>query len=70
MMFTVHCPLHEATVLLTRRNVVGMFDGPLGPVLRWRCNCGAEGFLDRRGSVADQDVAALPITRQSGSAAA
>ena len=53
MTFSVHCPVHESTVLLTRRNAISFWNGPSGPVLRWRCRCGHEGFLDRHGSHAD-----------------
>jgi hypothetical protein len=53
MMFPVHCPRHDSTVLLTRSNTIGFWNGPEGPVLRWRCHCGQEGFIDRRGSHAD-----------------
>ncbi len=52
-MFSTFCPTHDTTVLLTRRNVVG-FDNTLdGSVLRWRCECGHEGTLDRNGSHAE-----------------
>ena len=54
MMFSVHCPRHGSPVLLTRRNTIGFSNGPNGPVLRWRCECGQEGTLDGRGSHADQ----------------
>jgi hypothetical protein len=50
---SVHCPRHDSPVLLTRRNTIGFWNGPDGPVLRWRCRCGQEGSLDRLGSHAD-----------------
>jgi hypothetical protein len=53
MMFAVKCPTHGSTVLLTRRNVLSFWNGPDGPVISWKCNCGHEGFLDRRGSHPD-----------------
>lgn len=53
MMFAAFCPSHGTRVLMTRRNVIGFANGLDGPVLRWRCTCGHEGFLDRDGSHAD-----------------
>lgn len=52
MMFSAFCPTHDSRVLLTRRNVIGFDNGPNGPVLAWRCECGHEGLLDRDGSLA------------------
>ena len=49
-MFSAFCPTHDARVLLTRRNVTGFWNGPDGPVLTWRCECGHEGHLDRDGA--------------------
>lgn len=56
MMFSAFCPTHDATVLMTRRNVID-FDNTAdeGALLRWRCTCGHEGTLGRHGSVADAD---------------
>lgn len=56
MMFSAFCPTHDATVLMTRRNVID-FDNTAdeGALLRWRCTCGHEGTLGRRGSVADSN---------------
>jgi len=53
MMFSAFCPTHDATVLMTRRNAIGVEHTENGTVLRWRCNCGDEGTLDRNGSHAD-----------------
>lgn len=53
MMFSVFCPTHDATVLLTRRNAISFSNGERGAVIRWRCNCGHEGTLDRDGSHAE-----------------
>jgi hypothetical protein len=53
MMFSVFCPTHETTVLMTKRNALSFWNSDDGPVIRWRCNCGHEGTLDRNGSHAD-----------------
>lgn len=50
MMFSVFCPTHDSTVLMTKRNALGFWNGENGPVIHWRCNCGHEGTLDRNGS--------------------
>ncbi len=50
MMVGVFCPTHDATILMTRRNVTGFANTADGPVLAWRCNCGHEGHLDATGS--------------------
>ena len=60
MMFSAFCPTHDARVLMTRRNVTDFTNTAEGPVLRWRCNCGHEGTLDRAGSVADAVAPAHP----------
>lgn len=52
-MFSSYCPTHDASVLLTRRNVINFWNGPDGPVIKWRCNCGHEGTLGRSGNDAD-----------------
>ncbi len=52
-MFSAFCPTHDTTMLMTKRNVVGFDDTDDGPVLRWRCECGHEGALDRNGSHAE-----------------
>lgn len=52
-MFSAFCPTHDATILMTRRNVVGFDDADTGPVIRWRCDCGHQGTLDRSGSRAE-----------------
>lgn len=61
-MFSVFCPTHDARILLTRRNALDFWNGPDGPVIRWRCNCGHEGILTRDGSVADPTPAAEHTT--------
>lgn len=53
MMFSVFCPTHDATVLMTKRNAISFWNTADGPVIRWRCNCGHEGTLGRDGAVAD-----------------
>ncbi len=53
MMFAAFCPTHDATVLMTRRNVVGFANTERGAVIHWRCDCGQEGTLGRDGSHAD-----------------
>lgn len=53
MMFSVFCPTHDTRVLMTRRNAVSFWNGPNGSVIRWKCGCGHEGFLDDTGSHAD-----------------
>ena len=50
MMFSVFCPTHDSTVLMTTRNALGFSNSGDGPVIHWRCNCGHEGTLDRNGS--------------------
>jgi hypothetical protein len=55
MMFSVFCPTHDARVLMTRRNTIGLWNGPDGSVIRWKCSCGHEGFLDHAGSHADEE---------------
>ncbi|MFN3257976.1 MAG: hypothetical protein ACE37B_20035 [Ilumatobacter sp.] len=63
MMFSVFCPTHDSRVLMTRRNAISFWNGPDGAVIRWRCNCGHEGFLDHRGSHADEATpATAPVT--------
>lgn len=52
-MFSVFCPTHDTRVLMTRRNAVSFWNGPNGSVIRWKCGCGHEGFLDNTGSHAD-----------------
>ncbi len=38
---------------MTRRNVLSFWNGPDGSVIRWKCTCGHEGFLDRHGDSSD-----------------
>jgi hypothetical protein len=52
MMFAPFCPTHHSKVLMTRRSVLSFWNGPDGPVIRWKCTCGHEGFLDRNGDEA------------------
>ena len=63
MMYAVFCPTHDSRVLMTRRNTTNFWNGPDGPVMRWRCECGQEGTLDRHGDRADTSVAASPTPR-------
>lgn len=53
MMFAPFCPTHDTNVLMTRRNVLSFWNGPDGPVIRWKCNCGHEGIMNADGSTAD-----------------
>ncbi len=53
MTFSVFCPTHDTRVLMTRRNILGFWNSPDGPVIQWKCNCGHEGFLDRNGTAVD-----------------
>jgi hypothetical protein len=42
-MFTIHCPQHQARVLLGTRAIEALVTTPDGVVLHWRCRCGARG---------------------------
>lgn len=42
-MFTVHCPRHGREVLLGPRSIEAIANEAGGPVVRWRCHCGARG---------------------------
>ncbi|MFK7919376.1 MAG: hypothetical protein AB8G14_14970 [Ilumatobacter sp.] len=53
MMFAPFCPTHDTEVLMTRRNVLSFWNGPDGPFVRWKCNCGHEGTMGPDGSIAD-----------------
>ena len=44
-MFQVHCHVHESAVLLDWSHVEAVHDSAEGPVLDWRCWCGARGRL-------------------------
>lgn len=70
MMFSAFCPTHDATVLLTRRNVMSFWNSDDGPVIQWKCSCGHEGFVDRYGSTADcagcDDQGVTPELSRSG----
>jgi hypothetical protein len=48
-MFLVHCPRHQAQVLLFVDNIVEVINHADGIDLHWRCSCGEEG-IDRRTS--------------------
>ncbi len=54
MVFDVYCPTHGSRILLTRRNMISFWNGPDGPHIRWKCECGHEGTLGRTGSVPDE----------------
>ena len=42
-MFTVHCPGHGGTVLLSERSITRLVNTAHGIEVHWRCHCGAEG---------------------------
>jgi hypothetical protein len=42
-MFVIHCDAHGSRVLLWPANIERIENGPAGPVLHWRCFCGARG---------------------------
>jgi hypothetical protein len=44
-MFTVHCHVHRSKVLLDRSRIEALRNTVEGPVLDWRCWCGARGSL-------------------------
>ena len=44
-MFEIHCPHHQARVLLGPRAVEALVNTPDGVVLHWRCRCGTRGTL-------------------------
>lgn len=44
-MFAIHCHIHESRVLLDSSRIEGMRQSAEGPVLDWRCWCGARGSL-------------------------
>jgi hypothetical protein len=44
-MFAVHCHRHGTRVLLDWSRVEGLRDSDEGPVIDWRCWCGARGRL-------------------------
>jgi hypothetical protein len=49
-MFDVYCPEHGAPVLLDASRIEAIRNTPHGPVVDWRCWCGARG--SRRGRTA------------------
>ena len=69
MMFAPFCPTHDTTVLMTRRNVLSFWNGPEGPVIHWKCNCGQEGFMDRHGATADPNRAEVDVRTETEIAA-
>ncbi len=42
-MFTVHCPRHQARVLLGPRSIERLVTTADGVEVHWRCHCGAQG---------------------------
>lgn len=44
-MFAIYCHIHESRVLLDSSRIEGMRQSTEGPVLDWRCWCGARGSL-------------------------
>ena len=50
-MFDVYCPGHRADVLLDASRIEAIHNTVRGPVVVWRCWCGARGAL-RAGTAA------------------
>jgi hypothetical protein len=44
-MFTVHCHVHGARVLLDTSRIEAIHNTPRGPIVDWHCWCGARGHL-------------------------
>jgi hypothetical protein len=44
-MFRIHCHIHRSDVLLDSSRIETLRTTPSGPVLDWRCWCGARGSL-------------------------
>lgn len=44
-MFTVHCPGHDAVVLLGSRSIDALVTTPAGVEVHWHCRCGSTGVL-------------------------
>lgn len=42
-MFLIDCPRHQRRVLVGARAIEALVNSPDGPVLHWRCPCGARG---------------------------
>jgi hypothetical protein len=57
-MFDVYCPGHRANVLLDASRIEAIHNTARGPVVAWRCWCGARGAL--RGG-----AAAVPRRRRA-----
>jgi hypothetical protein len=50
-MFDVYCPGHRADVLLDASRIEAIHNTARGPLVAWRCWCGARGAL-RAGTAA------------------
>jgi hypothetical protein len=51
-MFEIQCPRHRNRVLLGAHAIEALVNTPDGPVVHWRCYCGARGarrFASGRG---------------------
>ena len=60
-MFTVHCHGHGAQVLLDTSRIEAIRNGPSGPVVDWRCWCGARGHLSHGVSTPRRPEPALAL---------
>jgi hypothetical protein len=60
-MFAVHCHVHESEVLLDWSRVEGLRQTDDGPVIDWRCWCGARGSLIAGGRSEPRDLEAVVI---------
>lgn len=49
-MFTVHCPRHDAQVLVFPSGVDAIVNEPTGPVVHYHCTCGHRGVWNPRGA--------------------
>jgi hypothetical protein len=49
-MIEVHCPSHRADVLLDASRIEAIHNTARGPVVVWRCWCGARGALRAGGA--------------------
>jgi hypothetical protein len=64
-MFEVYCPGHRTKVLLDTSRIEAIHNTAKGPLVAWRCWCGARGALRsgtasvprRRGAFAASDAA-------------
>jgi hypothetical protein len=64
-MFEIYCPDHGSHVLLDHSRIEALRTTPQGPVLDWRCWCGARGSLGR-----SAETTPVSLARSSRSAAA